>query len=173
MEPCRCSTCHLNTYHCPGHSGHIDLPVPVYHPLFFPQLLQILRSKCAYCNHLRLHPAEVNRYTCQLRLLEYGLLESSRQLEEIISKYLSLGVDGDESDTGEDGEEDVDEGRLANVIRKRIDFVKTAISQHGGKKYLKTLDRGKTEAIAEARRAIIRDFLAACTKAKKCGSCQG
>ena len=141
--------------------------------MFLLQLLQILRSKCAYCNHLRLHPAEVNRYTCQLRLLEYGLLDSCSQLEETISKYLGLGVDGDESESGEDDEEDVDEGRLAKVIRKRIDFVKTAISQHGGKQYLKSLERSKTEAVAEARRAVIKDFLAACMKTKKCGSCQG
>ena len=141
--------------------------------MFLQQLLQILRSKCAYCHHLRLHPAEVNRYTCQLRLLEYGLLDSCRQLEETISKYLGLGVDGDGSETGEDDDEDVDEGRLTKVIRRRIDFVKTAISQHGGKQYLKSPDRSKTGAIAEARRAVIRDFLAACMKAKKCGSCQG
>ena len=141
--------------------------------MFLLQLLKILKSKCAYCNHLRLHPAEVNRYTCQLRLLNYGLLDSCRQLEEIISRYLGLGVDGDESETGEDDEEDVDVGRLSKVIRKRIDFVKTAINQHGGKEYLKSLDTNKTEAIAEARRTVIKDFFAACVKAKKCGSCQG
>jgi DNA-directed RNA polymerase I subunit RPA1 len=29
-----CETCKLQASVCPGHFGHIDLPVPVYNPLF-------------------------------------------------------------------------------------------------------------------------------------------
>jgi DNA-directed RNA polymerase I subunit RPA1 len=31
----RCSTCQLNYHSCPGHFGHIQLPLPVYNPLVF------------------------------------------------------------------------------------------------------------------------------------------
>ena len=40
-----CTTCNLNSVGCPGHVGHIDLPVPVYHPTFMDQLLRLLRAK--------------------------------------------------------------------------------------------------------------------------------
>lgn len=30
-----CITCRLNQSSCPGHFGHIELPVPVYNPLLF------------------------------------------------------------------------------------------------------------------------------------------
>lgn len=30
-----CSTCMQDFKSCPGHFGHIDLPLPVYNPLFF------------------------------------------------------------------------------------------------------------------------------------------
>ena len=32
---CRCTTCNLSASHCPGHFGHIELPLPVYNPLIF------------------------------------------------------------------------------------------------------------------------------------------
>ena len=33
-----CGTCSLTDMKCPGHLGHIELPVPVYHPLWMRQL---------------------------------------------------------------------------------------------------------------------------------------
>ncbi len=32
---CRCATCGLSHYECPGHFGHIELAVPIYNPLVF------------------------------------------------------------------------------------------------------------------------------------------
>lgn len=32
---CRCQTCSLGYDSCPGHFGHIELPLPVYNPLVF------------------------------------------------------------------------------------------------------------------------------------------
>lgn len=31
----RCTTCGLNSTQCPGHFGHVELPVPVYNPMVF------------------------------------------------------------------------------------------------------------------------------------------
>jgi len=42
----RCTTCSLSYKECPGHMGHIELPVPVYNPLLFKDLYRVLRSKC-------------------------------------------------------------------------------------------------------------------------------
>ena len=47
-----CGTCAQNYIYCPGHFGHLEFPLPVYHPLFFKILLQILRSLCFNCGHL-------------------------------------------------------------------------------------------------------------------------
>ena len=47
-----CGTCAQNYIFCPGHFGHMELPLPVYHPLFFKVLLQILRSSCFKCGQL-------------------------------------------------------------------------------------------------------------------------
>lgn len=45
-----CQTCNMNYMQCPGHPGHIELDVPVYHPLFFTDLVRVLRAKCVYCH---------------------------------------------------------------------------------------------------------------------------
>lgn len=45
-----CATCHLGYFHCPGHFGHIELPAPVYHPLFMVNTYNVLRGTCLYCH---------------------------------------------------------------------------------------------------------------------------
>lgn len=45
-----CETCSLIYMNCPGHCGHIELSVPVYHPLHFKALYQLLQAKCASCH---------------------------------------------------------------------------------------------------------------------------
>ena len=48
----RCDTCGMNFMRCPGHFGYIQLPLPVYHPMFFKLMLQILRGSCFKCRRL-------------------------------------------------------------------------------------------------------------------------
>lgn len=48
---CSCQTCRQSNFECPGHFGHIELPVPVFHPLFLRNLYQIMRGVCTFCHH--------------------------------------------------------------------------------------------------------------------------
>jgi DNA-directed RNA polymerase I subunit RPA1 len=57
----RCATCSLTGVHCPGHFGHIDLPLPVYNPLIFSALMRLLRHTCLHCFHLKMARTEVRR----------------------------------------------------------------------------------------------------------------
>ena len=45
-----CLTCHLRGEHCPGHLGHIELPLPVCHPLFYQVFT--LYTYNIYCNRV-------------------------------------------------------------------------------------------------------------------------
>jgi hypothetical protein len=54
-----CATCSLDHFACPGHFGHIELPCPVYNPMFFPQMYQMLRSSCQFCHQFRMSKSEV------------------------------------------------------------------------------------------------------------------
>ena len=165
----RCSTCYLNTFNCPGHVGHIELPVPVYHPIFMSQLVGLLRAKCAYCRHLRLPPAEVNRITCKLRLVEHGLMAEVQELENISSssKREAAAPDGEYSGEEEEGKD------VEDLMKRRVKFVKQAIKRNLVSEGSSSRDRAKVEAISETRRAIIKEFVAASTGTKTCGTCGG
>lgn len=53
IEPHRnCVTCGQDTKLCPGHSGHIELNVPVVHPLLYSDVLRFLECFCSKCSGL-------------------------------------------------------------------------------------------------------------------------
>lgn len=45
-----CSTCGNNVEDCTGHHGHIEMPLPVYHGLYFDMILKTLRIVCFWCS---------------------------------------------------------------------------------------------------------------------------
>lgn len=49
-----CPTCQQNSKHCIGHFGHINLNVPVLHPLYHRLILNILKCICYKCSKLLL-----------------------------------------------------------------------------------------------------------------------
>ena len=49
-----CATCRLTYFTCPGHFGHIELPSPVYHPLFMMNMFNLLRGTCLFCHRFKL-----------------------------------------------------------------------------------------------------------------------
>lgn len=165
----RCATCYLNTYSCPGHVGHIELPVPVYHATFMDQVLRLLRAKCAYCSHLKLRRVDVDRFVCKLRLLQYGLLEESQEIE---SSPFGDKQSGDVVAMGADSSGDEDEDPDV-LMERRNQFVKQAIRQAGGKKFMREIAGDKVEAAAEERRAVIKEFLGTITVGRECGTCKG
>lgn len=88
-----CSTCGLNYVHCPGHMGHISLPLPVYHPLFFTSLYQLLQASCWACHRLLATPTRLAVLQGRLALLGAGRLPEAAGLEAEVMG--SLGGNGD------------------------------------------------------------------------------
>lgn len=58
----RCSTCHLTYFTCPGHYGHIELPLPVFHPLFFQSMYKVMKGMCTYCHRFKMTRLRVRIY---------------------------------------------------------------------------------------------------------------
>ena len=136
------------------------------------QALCLLRARCAYCGHLKLHPAEINRYACKLRLLQHGLLQEAQELDDVhvkgsspITNGVTGGV-GSENDPSSSDEED-------SLISRRIEFVRRAIrkARAGRSRADATLE--KTEAVSEERRKVVKSFLGVIVKQSTCGRCQG
>lgn len=138
------------------------MPVPVYHPIFMDQVLRLLRAKCKYCHHLKMSRKEVNRYLCKLRLIQHGLLGAAEEVENI-----EVSQTKDEEDVSDSGEESAVDG----VIRRRNAFVKKMIKAAKADPW--EWKREKNDAVAEARRNIVKTFMKVITAGKVCGNCSG
>nr|OQO30304.1 hypothetical protein B0A51_03130 [Rachicladosporium sp. CCFEE 5018] len=164
-----CATCGLKNPQCPGHCGHIELPVVCYHPTFMDMVLRLVRGGCVYCGRLKMARVVVNRFVCRLRLVRYGLLREMAELDELSVKTATKGGEAIEEESEEDEEEGVS-GDTKELIEQRERFVKKAIrrARQEGR-----LAEEMTEAVMNARRVIIQEFMGSITKGTKCGNCSG
>ncbi|KAL1887428.1 hypothetical protein Sste5346_010223 [Sporothrix stenoceras] len=164
-----CTTCNLGQSLCPGHAGHIDLPVPVYHPVFMDQVLRLLRAECIYCHHFRLPPKEINRYACKLRLLQYGLLPEAMNIDAIGEDFRSLAVPGLPQI---DVECDDDNGSaIDGVSRARSIYVQQVL--HKQRVLAGDIRKGKHEGASEFRRELVQQFLKDIVVGRQCARCKG
>jgi len=70
----RCATCAQSYDDCPGHYGHIELALPVFHPLLFNELYKLLRHCCLGCRALKLGADRKKYFVYILSLIRRGKL---------------------------------------------------------------------------------------------------
>ncbi|KZS97882.1 beta and beta-prime subunits of DNA dependent RNA-polymerase [Sistotremastrum niveocremeum HHB9708] len=148
-----CATCGLNYFTCPGHFGHIELPSPVYHPLFMKQAYNLLRSTCMYCHHFKVGRKIVVKYLAKLRLLERGLLGESQSLDDLQMKA------GQKE--GEDAEETFEN------FEKRVNLY---VMVHLMRAAERGRDNYKDTVVYKARKDLMDQFFKD-VNTKKCRNC--
>lgn len=132
------------------------------------QILRLLRSQCVYCKGFRLRHRDINLYSCKLRLLQHGMIHAAHLVGAIGEDLNGVDVPGivqEESEAEEEGQES------DNIIRAREGFVRRHLE--AGQVSLADVRKGKHEGALEARRELIKEFLASIAKAKKCDACGG
>ena len=110
-----CVTCGKKILECLGHFGHINLSVPIVHPLFLTSVLQCLECFCEKCSSLLLTHQHIkllgyNRYTGSNRFNKIHQYIKSKITEclkckEIQCKYF------------------ISEGKIKKMIEKKEDSV--------------------------------------------------
>uniref|UniRef100_A0A4W3IGW4 DNA-directed RNA polymerase subunit n=1 Tax=Callorhinchus milii TaxID=7868 RepID=A0A4W3IGW4_CALMI len=70
-----CGTCAQDYNNCPGHLGHIELPLTVYNPVFFDKLYLMIRGSCFNCHMLTCSRAILYLLLSQLQVLEVGAID--------------------------------------------------------------------------------------------------
>uniref|UniRef100_A0A8C5GMF0 DNA-directed RNA polymerase subunit n=1 Tax=Gouania willdenowi TaxID=441366 RepID=A0A8C5GMF0_GOUWI len=83
-----CATCSQNFNNCPGHFGHIELPLPVYNPLFFDKLYLLIGGSCLVCHTLTCPRPAVHLLIQQLTLVDHGAMQEVYQLEQVLNQHL-------------------------------------------------------------------------------------
>jgi len=161
-----CATCGLNNIFCPGHMGHIVLPMPVYNPVFFNIMLKLLRGSCFACHRLRLvkHRAAVLR--CRLRLLEYGLLEALVKLNGIYDEF--MGGQSSKTNAGASGDD-------KTVVNDRVldDVLEDCVTQSIKDININdTCNSGRVKNLEALRQGYFKEFLSGAYYNKsKCPTC--
>ncbi|XP_075565005.1 DNA-directed RNA polymerase I subunit RPA1 [Pelecanus crispus] len=146
-----CATCMQNFSNCPGHFGHIELPLPVYNPLFFEKLYLLIRGSCLNCHMLTCPRAVVHLLLSQLKVLEKGLLHAVHDLEVILNRFLEQCADATGSEIEEELNHHVNEILQSNQIRDQCSNVKN---------------------VCECRNKLIAQFWKAHMSSKKCPNCK-
>ncbi|GAB1313106.1 hypothetical protein MFIFM68171_03316 [Madurella fahalii] len=172
-----CRTCNLNQAQCPGHPGHIELPVPVYHPVFMDQAYRLLRAQCVYCHRFRMPRHEIHRYTCMLRLLQVGLLHEAQMIDSFSASEFGEHVKrlrlSDVPDLEDDEAEEEGNNLHETAMRTREAYVRQVLREHCTKINIGDIRKGKHEGASEMRRALIKEFFAQIVKEKRCRTCDG
>ncbi|KAF9107262.1 hypothetical protein BGX29_006781 [Mortierella sp. GBA35] len=156
-----CATCSLDHFACPGHFGHIVLPCPVYNPMFFPQMYQVLRTACLFCHQFRMSKSETHRFIAKLQLLNKGRFLESKEIDNIPvaakkgRNQDSMDIDGEESILTED--EYI--ANLGAYVQKCLEK-----SIHGEEDY-------KTTVVNDERKRVIAEFYRRAVAKKKCENC--
>ncbi|KAI1636743.1 DNA-directed RNA polymerase-like protein [Biscogniauxia mediterranea] len=159
-----CTTCNLASPNCPGHVGHIDLPVPVYHPVFMDQILRLLRAQCQACFRFRMRRADISLVACKLRLLQFGLIDAANYLDDITPDITDIQIDDENLPDA-----DQENSTIDRVILLREAYTERELRAHR----IGTADirKGKHEGASEARREVLKSFLRDMTKGRVCATC--
>lgn len=139
--------------------GHIDLPAPIYNPLFFSQMYVLLRGTCVYCHCFKMPQLLVHQYECKLRLIQYGLLPELSELESMIAVEPSSNASGNE-------------GTSSNIDIKtaRENFINNSIN-HAINEGRTTVNGLNTSVIQEERKILIRQFYREVVLKTTCSNC--
>ncbi|NXI46308.1 RPA1 polymerase, partial [Galbula dea] len=145
-----CATCMQNFSNCPGHFGHIELPLTVYNPLFFDKLYLLIRGSCLNCHMLTCTRAVVHLLLSQLKVLEKGLLHAVHDLEVILSRAKQCA-----DATGSEIEEELNH-HVQEILQS-----------------YQTKDRcSNVKNVCECRNKLIAQFWKAHMSSKKCPNCK-
>ena len=151
-----CKTCGLDYTTCPGHLGHIELALPAYTPVLFPQLVTLLRSTCLLCHRLKADAGKLRILADALRLLDAGLLVAATVLMEGRAATGGGGGGGgdddDDVDVDSDDSDDEERGRAQRARgAQRAALRRRAARARGRQQRRRRAGGGADDAAVDAR----------------------
>jgi len=86
----RCMTCNESDYKCPGHWGHISLPLPIWRIHTIKRAFALLQSFCFYCLSPKISIKDVFNKNIRLGDQERNNIKSSERLEHLANLTKSI-----------------------------------------------------------------------------------
>ncbi|KAM0677634.1 hypothetical protein BDAP_001780 [Binucleata daphniae] len=106
----QCITCNMIYHDCPGHFGHIKLPVLIYHPLTFDALLLLINSVCHHCFFFKISQDERLTEYAKLNMLSKGhsVDKFYQEMEKLNKKITETKIHDIEQQTANYIQNDID-----------------------------------------------------------------
>lgn len=144
-----CGTCAQDFTNCPGHMGHIELPLTVYNPLFFDKLYFMIRGSCLNCHMLTCPRATMYLLQNQLQIADSGAVENVYELERILN------------------------GVLERNSKATTDEIQEALNAHTQMvlKNCVPCKFSQVKNVTDCKDRLIRDFWKNYMKSRKCPNC--
>jgi DNA-directed RNA polymerase I subunit RPA1 len=138
-----CLTCGLDYLSCPGHFGHINLVLPVFNPVFFKELIKLMRMSCITCCHFLTTKFEKDYFYALMTIVNHGLINKLHLVRDLYSKLLNNTDEGllakisfrkefhdlileiltkENEENG--GKSDAFDNSVKNVIKEKLDIMK-------------------------------------------------
>lgn len=173
-----CLTCRQGSAFCPGHFGHIELPRPVYHPLFMNHLYILLRSACLYCHHFKASLYDSAKLAGKLVLLDHGLVVEADELDSHLARYIpqtkSKGKQKKSSDAmEEDAEEEEESGLKPEAFQELVHDTVQKMLARAEANLGRPLSRDgyKNGPAFDERRNLVAQFQKLCVNKRRCEVC--
>ena len=168
-----CSTCLLACEHCPGHLGHIQLPLPVCNPLFYSTILQLLKLTCITCHKFRVPEYQKELFLVRQKLLERGLIIAAQGAGEICGSDAPLDLmDDDDKRAAKKAKK---QAMNADSLIKLRDFCHTELEKYQAQKKLDDQDlvplNLNTRSVEDLKKMYRKTFLKLSTGKGSCEHC--
>ncbi len=156
-----CTTCALRYLGCPGHFGHIELCVPLYHPLLFGKLVELLRSKCLHCHRLTAPPRQLEVYRVKFQLLCHGRYSEALDLDDRLAAVMKTSKQGKDDEKSKDAFSIHSAEMAVDKVLREISTMIVTEAQ-----------LGKLSSFEDAYyRELVKEVISACRTAKSCPHC--
>ncbi|XP_034944340.1 DNA-directed RNA polymerase I subunit RPA1 [Chelonus insularis] len=155
-----CGTCGENVYHCTGHFGHIELPVPVVNPLFHKTLCTLIKLSCMKCFTLQIPDHIKLLLSAKLRMLHEGFYSDLETLDHEVNSILSQNQNLNEAEVE----------YIREIIENHIETLRRTKSEVGEKKIMSSLAQS-TKNINIQWHIYVENVLKQCSAGKFCINC--
>mmetsp|Transcript_26267 Transcript_26267/g.72151 ORF Transcript_26267/g.72151 Transcript_26267/m.72151 type:complete len:1757 (+) Transcript_26267:362-5632(+) len=173
-----CPTCSQRYATCPGHFGHIELCVPLYHPLLFSQLVELLRMKCLHCHKLTMSARELNVFKTKFLLLENGEYNKVKELGNLMAARMREVKEGGGSAATQKALTLHNAGMAIDALLEEIQnqYYGSNSNNHNHKRRGRRGKQPKTKTADsvfedELRRQLVKEVITTCKSAKFCPHC--
>lgn len=94
-----CGTCGGGLLSCPGHFGHIDLPMPVLNPLFHKITSTLIKLSCLSCFTLQVPTHVKILLSAKFKLLQEGFYSDLAELDQEFASVMAGAKSLNEAET--------------------------------------------------------------------------